>query len=183
MSRITEKTERNSEMLRLYIEEHMTLETIGDLFGVTRERVRQIVSRAGVTRDVTLASMAIRRDSYRVQATCVHCGKVVMDVPSRPKRRFCSPFCRYSSPNNRLSEEWLLRTLRRLALVVGKTPRTLNFKAPWPSHTTYVSTFGSIRQAQILAGLTPNSQGGGRGQAPLPDGFREHWAHLLEPTA
>jgi DNA-directed RNA polymerase specialized sigma subunit len=43
-------SERNAEMVRLYAEGDLTLRDIGERFRVTRERVRQIVARAGVHR-------------------------------------------------------------------------------------------------------------------------------------
>ena len=40
------------EVVRLHVEERLTLQSIGDLLGISRERCRQIVRRAGVTLDV-----------------------------------------------------------------------------------------------------------------------------------
>tara|TARA_R110000796_G_scaffold96823_1_gene203472 strand:+ start:2916 stop:3059 length:144 start_codon:yes stop_codon:yes gene_type:complete len=37
--------ERNAEIYRLRTEEHMTLAAIGRRYGVTRERIRQIVKK------------------------------------------------------------------------------------------------------------------------------------------
>ena len=46
MSHMT-KDERNQEILRLWNEEVLTLEEIGERFGLTRERVRQLLVQHG----------------------------------------------------------------------------------------------------------------------------------------
>ena len=43
-------TERNEEIIRLYVKEGLTLREVGGRFGLSRERVRQILERAGVPR-------------------------------------------------------------------------------------------------------------------------------------
>jgi hypothetical protein len=58
--------------------EGMTLASVGDLFGVSRERVRQIVRRAGVTVE---QSAALRDKS--VEWSCLDCGKTETRPPSR----------------------------------------------------------------------------------------------------
>jgi hypothetical protein len=54
-----------------------------------------------------------------------------------------------------------IQHLRRLAKRLGRTPgfRDIVRHSP-PSHETYLRLFGSIRGAQIAAGLTPNERGG-----------------------
>lgn len=43
------RSERDEKIVRLYVEDRLTLEQIGQLFGITRERVRRVLMRAGVT--------------------------------------------------------------------------------------------------------------------------------------
>ena len=176
----TEKTERNAEMVRLYTQEHMRFEDIGGLFGVTRERARQIVRRAGVGQDVTMANDAVRSEELRVSTVCEHCGRAMRRLPSLVKR-FCSNRC--GTQSRAYGSEFLLDELRRLALLLDQTPGTLDLVTPWPAHTVYYRRFGSIAHAQDLAGLIPNKLGGGKGRALLPDGFREEWSHLSETAA
>ena len=173
-----EKTERNAEMVRLYTEEHMTLEAIGGRFGVTRERVRQIVKRAGVGRDVTMANHAMRTEENLVDVVCEECGKVVRRRPSRAGR-FCSIRC--SKVGYAYGIDFLLNELRALALSLNRTPGNRDLRRPWPTHGVYYRVFGSMQQAQVLAGLATNVQGVRR--SALPDGFREEWAHLTESVA
>jgi DNA-directed RNA polymerase specialized sigma subunit len=42
--------ERNQEIVRLYVEERLTLREVGARFHLSHERVRQILERAGVSR-------------------------------------------------------------------------------------------------------------------------------------
>ncbi len=176
----THKVKRNAEMVRLYVDEHKTLQNIGDHFGVTRERVRQIVRRAGVGRDVTSANFAFRSEADLVDMVCEECGSVTRRQPSSV-RQFCSWRC--SGKSKTITSAHALRELRRLALMLGNTPGMMDLVAPWPTHTIYYRLFGSLRAAQDIAGLTPNKRGGyGKHRTTnyLPDGFREQWSHLLE---
>jgi hypothetical protein len=50
-----------------------TLQEIGDLFGVTRERIRQIIAGAGVS-------------TGTVTKPCVDCGRVMQNVAANRKR-------------------------------------------------------------------------------------------------
>ena len=53
--------ERNQRMVVLFTEQAMTLQEIGDLYGITRERVRQILQRQGVDGDAGGAALRARR--------------------------------------------------------------------------------------------------------------------------
>ena len=175
------KTERNAEMVRLYTQEHMTFEAIGGRFGVTYQRVCQIVRRAGVGQDVTMANDAVRSEKLRVSTVCEQGGEVMRQRPSLV-RRFCSHRCYGNAKSYR--SEFLLDELRRLALQVNRTPKTRDLVSPWPAHTVYYRYFGSLSRATVLAGLFPSLSGApGHGVTPLPDGFREEWAHLSDTAA
>lgn len=60
-----EKVDRNTEIVRLHIKDRLTLKAVGDHYGITRERVRYIVRRAGIspltTREIQRERM-MRRD-------------------------------------------------------------------------------------------------------------------------
>lgn len=59
----------------------------------------------------------------------------------------------------------LLSELRRITEEIGRVPRTIDLCGPHrPSCMTIVRAFGSLRKAQELAGLPPNSRGRPAGQ-------------------
>jgi len=47
-----ELVERNKKIKSMRFEEHMTLKEIGDIYGVTRERIRQIVGNSGSLKEL-----------------------------------------------------------------------------------------------------------------------------------
>lgn len=173
-----EKSLRNLLIVHLHVEDRKTLTEIGELVGLSRERVRQIMRAAGIDKAVTRSIVsAIDKHRY-IDITCEHCGQTVKKVARKVNAgRFCSRRC--SNADRMLSSEELLSQLRRLALVLDHTPRMTDFGAPYPSHHVYYSRFGSLLSAQKLAGLTPNPRGG-RVSNRLPAGFRDQWEHLLE---
>lgn len=154
------KPDRNTEIVRRY-REGETMEAIGDDYGISRERVRVILARAGVE--------SRGRKDYRgprVAWTCEQCGREREAVPSQV-RRFCSRAC--AGAAKRADDDDLLVALQGLALRLGRTPseEDMNADPSTPCHTTYVYRFGSLREAQERAGLTPNRVG--HDNAPLPD--------------
>ena len=48
MWRWNQRESRQREVVRLYIEEHLTCQEIGDQFGVSRAAIEQMLRRAGV---------------------------------------------------------------------------------------------------------------------------------------
>jgi hypothetical protein len=64
-----------------------SLQQVGDEFGVTRERVRQICARLGV--DAADSRVARIRKTYP-KVTCKECGKVKF---LRPREKMCDPSC------------------------------------------------------------------------------------------
>lgn len=151
---------RDEEMVRLHVEERMTLSDIGGRYGVSRERVRQVVRRNDVppevTREVTRENMTVEEVEWR----CEHCGKMSRDKPSIAKRRtYCSKEC-WGAAKIVWTEERLLDHLRELSEIHGHTPgeNDINEVAP-PYHMDYFRRFGSLREAQRLAGLEPNDPG------------------------
>lgn len=45
--------ERNEEIKSLRFDDHLTLKEIGDIYGVSRERIRQIVGNTGSLKELT----------------------------------------------------------------------------------------------------------------------------------
>ena len=66
-----------------------TLQEIGNCFGVTRERIRQILSQAGSP-----------APAYRQTYLCIHCGK---DVGTRKTRLFCNRQCRHDYTHTQIA--------------------------------------------------------------------------------
>ena len=62
MNKYSEKFERNREIITKYLfDDSTTMQSIGDEYGITRERVRQILERYGVTAKPQ-SKIAIRKD-------------------------------------------------------------------------------------------------------------------------
>ena len=149
------------------IEDGMTLQEIGDKYGVTRERVRQVLEREGVVEtpqglaarcvfcayssDKTILEIA--EDSGFPVATVSH----VLGREGLPYRH------RTGGPGRLYTDEELLNSLRELGKKLGHTPTCQDvISARPPSHTLYYKRFGSLRNAQRLAGFEPNRVGGRR---------------------
>lgn len=155
------KAERNMRMVAMHVEDRMTLAAIGDVFGISGERVRQIVRHAGVSQSVTLSVMSEAASGPRVERVvrvCPTCSKPFESLPYF-RRKFCCKECYLRSLRH--SEAELVSRLQELAEGLGYTPSQfdINAVAP-PSHMIYVRYFGSIRAAQERAGLEPNGIGG-----------------------
>lgn len=86
MKKINE--ERDKEFLRLYTEEHWTLQKIGEKFSVSRERVRQIIGWC----DVYYEEKRYRNEQANYIIKCMECGKEKLS--KYPSRKFCSRACR-----------------------------------------------------------------------------------------
>lgn len=56
---MTTKTDRNTSICHLYKEGGLTLGQLGQRFHLSRERIRQIVKRAGLTKDDRTAAVSI----------------------------------------------------------------------------------------------------------------------------
>lgn len=67
-------TERNEEIIRLYVKERLTLREVGGRFGLSRERVRQILERAGVPRRKHSSGRAkpVPTDMWERKAEVIH---------------------------------------------------------------------------------------------------------------
>lgn len=137
-----------------------TLESIGKRHGVSRQRVDQVLKKFGVERRA--------RGASKVTWRCAGCGREEAMVPGIARRRkYCSTGCAKDHIQRKrvFSNEELVAFLHDLAGQLGHTPSLREINASTgPSHTTYVYHFGSLRAAQIAAGLEPNRVG----QRPKP---------------
>ena len=152
--------DRNAEI----VEEHLRGTSQVDSakrFGVSRERIRQLLRRAGVPTDL---SAALRRLSHSKTIRCEICGQPRFVEHASRAGKTCGrgPCLRgVVGPPEKYEGEELLQHLRDLAASLGYTPRQkdINRVGP-PVHTTYFRYFGSLRAAQAAAGLKPNAHGG-----------------------
>lgn len=147
----------DAELVALHVGERLTLSQVGARVGLTRERIRQRVRRAGVPQ---LTTDRIRREcTTRLEKwACPHCGREVAGQPHK-RGSYCSPEC-VQKANVRWTPGELLAHLAQLAKTIGHTPSTLDLAAHAPpAHTAYYRAFGSLTEAQRLAGLIPNERG------------------------
>lgn len=160
---------RDQNIVNEHVHARRTLQDIGDDYGLTRERVRQIVRRAGVSPKVT-AAVKHENAVERVLFVCEVCGKKNLLKPAVARtRRVCSHECS-GKLRRAYTHEDLLDHLRDLALELGCTPGVNDVIAhDGPSHTMYYRYFGSLRAAQAEAGLKPNKVGGREGRNPLEE--------------
>ena len=153
---------RNREMARMHVEDRMTLSEIGRWYGLSRERIRQVVRHEGVAQSVTadVAAPARRRQRVpRLGRVCEECTDSFEVLPNRAAQLFCSRRCWIVSVS--YSEAELIRHLQKLATLLGRTPTRFDMNAAdGPSHTVYTRHFGTLRNAQASAGLKPNGRGG-----------------------
>jgi len=124
---VNRKTERNEEIVRRHLDGEF-MSALGREYGITRERVRQIVRRAGVTREESL-------DARRQDWTCGTCGKKERRRESDAARGYCSPEC------------------AAVARRIGEGPRSPAFEHPDGHLWTYDRRLGrNIRYARSVAG-------------------------------
>lgn len=155
------KVERNREIVRLHVEERLTLTEIAERFALTRERIRQIVRKAGIAPSET---QAVLHEGTMVEWACEVCGKEEQRERTDARARTCAGDCRselMSSIHRQYTDEEALAHLAGLAERLGRTPTQVDINAAdGPAHTIYNHRFGSLREAQRLVGLEPNEVGG-----------------------
>ena len=84
---------QTQDVVVMYTEQHLTMEQIGKLYGVTRQAIYKHLKKAGVK----------ARESEIVNVQCVMCGQETTKHRSRmrkSRKRYCSPECYYLSRSN-----------------------------------------------------------------------------------
>lgn len=157
--------EREARIVAAHVEEHLLLTEIAWEEGVTVERVRQILRRAGVTPEQTRAVQKARTDAMQETRPCAECADPVTRGPYHHTRErwFCSRECAaaYRGRERSIPADDLRTRLQNLAARLGRTPsqRDVNGDPDTPCHMTYVKVWGSFRAAQEAAGLRPRGRG------------------------
>lgn len=146
---------RNAEMVRLHVEEGYRQVDLAERFGISRQRIAQILRRAGVT------DMESRLATGFGLWTCQGCGKVCPSTEALRGRFYCSAACRRKHHRNKgrrkYSPDELLRHLRSLGRRLGRTPTQKDVvEASGPGHGCYYDAFGSFPEALVAAGFMPN---------------------------
>lgn len=162
------KAERDAEIVRSFLEDQKTRTQLSERFGITGQRVSQILRERGVTREEIEAICRIR---VVARWECEVCGHAEW-LYGAPRRKTCSPAChsRYQKRRQQLDPDDLSDELLGLALELGRTPTMgdMNDQGAY-SHMAYVDCWGSWSSACEAAGLRPNGVGRpGHGGTPLP---------------
>jgi len=186
---------RTRKMYELYAG-GMTTQEVGDRLGVSRERVRYLLSRSGVPMRSQSEAMALRRSRIvreRSEAICAAftesrdirevarrlstAPSIVDEVvranfrPAERRRRKPKPL--------KFSDEELIGILQEAArprdtLSVSEYTRYAEGRLmpdgrTWPTHVTYYKRFGSWRRAVALAGLSASAGGAQPGPRKFDD--------------
>lgn len=94
------KRDRNLKIVELYTSDRgLTLEEIGEQFGITKQRVHQIVTKYGVEPRYVRRDYQ-RRNPRRVEITCERCGKKRDVYPSQKDQKYCSRACFHAAQRN-----------------------------------------------------------------------------------
>lgn len=175
--------ERTRQMRAVYVQ-GLTLEQVGEQFGLTRERVRQIFCEAGLSTRSTRETRALR--AQRVLDGCGEEIKAAFQLshdvavvahkfglpisvaweyikaqfPHSWERRRPRPF------QPKYPTEELIELLQSAADVLGGELREASYcryaagrstadGRPWPSSATIIARFGSWSRALVAAGMEP----------------------------
>lgn len=177
----------------------LTLQAVGDLYGISRERIRQICVAQGVaTRDIRAqqrqqAERRARRMERHIFGLSLSYPELSISeladwaetdestIRSALGHRVHVHEVRENSWSERTSNEELLDALRRWAAQTA-TPTSDDYEA-WaeseglPGKQTHIIRFGGWNKALTLAGLTPVSDRGGL-RPVISD--EELWASVLQ---
>lgn len=117
---------RNREIVRMRCEDRWTLQEIANRFKLTRERVRQILERHGIT---CTAFKSLDHRTKRVTVPCLICGVGVETVPSKSLRRpFCSEGCKLDYYHPQITCDQCGKQFRRRRGVVERNKTDRRYK-------------------------------------------------------
>ena len=189
MTALTERQARDAELVALYMG-GATMEEIGQAVGLTRERVRQRIRRAGYVG--THRRGPDPSAVCRAAETALSLGEVarISGCCADAARRVLVTLGKWAAFKERCTLHRRMRTraallikLRHLAARLGRTPRIRDInRTRGMSHPLYFRYFGSLRAAQIAAGLEPNPVGQPTPAAAI-EGIRDLYASGLTINA
>jgi len=166
-----------------------TLEEIAQVYGVTGERVRQVLEAAGKNESHVAAIDPIRtvnvcRKANSLSYASGQLGKQPEAIRKVLKMTGYLPAMerlwawRRAKNYQKISDGEKIEALQRLAAKIGRTPGMNEASADpdTPTHMTYVRTWGSWRAACEAAGLRPNERGGAGHVIPPRERFARRTA-------
>ena len=167
-------SERNAEIVRLRRDEHLEYETIGERFGITRERVRQILRRFAP--DLTGLENCRRHISAVARdRACSECGATFRPPVTTPQRRQCSARCYMAAVAKRVPPHLAKYQAVYEARVSGMTWAAAAEAAGFPADPDSVfSIHSKTRRWAMRAGVDLGAAFGCGPAAP-------HWTHGLTP--
>lgn len=178
-----ELDERTRQMHSVYVT-GLTLEQVGKLFDLTRERVRQIFREAGLSIRTTSETRALRSKhllescgeevkaaflvSHDIEQVAHRFGLPIAVAQDFIKTQFPHTWERRvpKAPDPKYPTEEILELLQEAAAAIGGVLREPSYRRyaegrsiadgrPWPSNATVTARFGSWSRALIAAGLEP----------------------------
>lgn len=170
-ARTPEKIQARNGAIAVLYADGATMQELGDMYGISRERVRQILSKLNVVSRPGAPS--VLTDPIRVLNVCRESTSVTSAVRALGCMRAnllrtltqlgaLDEMREHWKQNRRhYTDGYLIAHLRVLALRLGRTPSIvfMNAAKGGPSFTTYVYRFGSWSRAVQLAGLEQNPGG------------------------
>lgn len=130
-----------AEIERLYAEEALTLQEIGDRFGVSRERIRQVMGKAGVHRGTSDASRQRSEQRYQEFLANVDVNEIIdRRLVGEKEPEIARSLGVHRVDVERLVEERIPKWRLRYAGIGGKTDER------WPEYKA------SLRQAEKAVG-------------------------------
>lgn len=146
--------ERDRDIIRQIVHEQATLQAVGDQYGLTRERVRQIVLRLRPDFDVREQRSEVRRDIRKRRDET----RVEQQREAREEGRTSTLELDWDSREKIWTDEEMLLCLREIESERGghvglPTWTKISHGEGVPSASLYVTRFGSWNGARHAAGL------------------------------
>jgi hypothetical protein len=171
------KVERNESIVKDYSED-LTFDEIGEKYGITHERVRQIIVETMGDKYVNNHKKSFRLIIDLQRKEFIEFAKKLGRVPrmTEYKEKNIGSYDYYydfqkaainsgyqyirQERKKTISDEQMISTLKKLALKLGRTPSKNDLSHFQPGlGANYILRFGSLILAQKLAGLEPNKRG------------------------